>query len=152
DLDIEDKDFREHNRRTALILNNEYANPTYTTDVICSIFNEEGKGFFDARKVVLGPMQQGGVPSPADRIMAIRLSNFAVNELVRLANGRRSDECGFVGRSNGVTKLYRWSEFSYMANIDARRPDSQWWMILERMIKALAIRPERLNQSDEAVK
>ena len=152
DLDIVDKDLREHNRRTALILNNEYANPTYSTDVICSIFNEEGKGFFDARKVVLGPMQQGGVPSPADRIMAIRLSNFAVNELIRLAKNRRSDECGFVGRSNGVTKLYRWSEFLDMADFEARRPDTQWWMILERMIKALAIRPESLDRNDATVK
>jgi len=55
-----------------LILRNECASKTYTTDVISAIFKEEGKGLFDSRTAVLGHLQQGGIPSPLDRIRAVR--------------------------------------------------------------------------------
>jgi len=55
-----------------LILRNECASKTYTTDVISAILKEEGKGLFDSRTAVLGHLQQGGIPTPLDRIRAVR--------------------------------------------------------------------------------
>ncbi|KAJ3127223.1 6-phosphofructokinase, alpha subunit, partial [Irineochytrium annulatum] len=58
-----------------VILRSEYASAeTYTTDSISSILRAEGRGVFDSRTAVLGHLQQGGVPSPLDRIRATRLA------------------------------------------------------------------------------
>ena len=41
----------------------------YTSDFLCRLFEQESQGLFDAREVVLGQTQQGGSPSPFDRIL-----------------------------------------------------------------------------------
>jgi 6-phosphofructokinase 1 len=51
-----------------LIIINERANKVYNTNFVASLFEEEGKGSFSVRKAVLGHLQQGGDPSPIDRI------------------------------------------------------------------------------------
>lgn len=48
-----------------------------------SLYAEEGKGIFSARKNVLGHMQQGGRPSPFDRNMATKMTAKAYNWLVQ---------------------------------------------------------------------
>ncbi|XP_017659285.1 PREDICTED: ATP-dependent 6-phosphofructokinase, muscle type-like, partial [Lepidothrix coronata] len=48
-----------------LVLRNERCNDNYTTDFICSLYSEEGKGVFDCRQNVLGHMQQVGGPPTA---------------------------------------------------------------------------------------
>jgi 6-phosphofructokinase 1 len=58
-----------------IILRNEsVSKKTYTTDVISAMVKEEGHGLFDSKTAVLGHLQQGGVPSPLDRIRAVRLA------------------------------------------------------------------------------
>ncbi|KAI9031220.1 phosphofructokinase-domain-containing protein [Hyaloraphidium curvatum] len=58
-----------------IILRNEgVSGSTYTTEVLSSIFHEEGRGLFDSRTATLGHVQQGGVPSPLDRIRATRMA------------------------------------------------------------------------------
>jgi 6-phosphofructokinase 1 len=47
---------------------------TYSTDVISEIIKTEGNQLFDSRTAVLGHTQQGGTPSPMDRIRASRLA------------------------------------------------------------------------------
>jgi 6-phosphofructokinase 1 len=42
-------------RRLYLTIRNELANPHYTTDFMCALFEEEGRGLFDVRRSVLGP-------------------------------------------------------------------------------------------------
>lgn len=49
-------------------------------DILCSsLYSEEGKGVFSARKNVLGHMQQGGYPSPFDRNMGTKMAAKAHN-------------------------------------------------------------------------
>ncbi|KAA8894971.1 phosphofructokinase-domain-containing protein [Sphaerosporella brunnea] len=62
------------NRAGKLILRNERASKTYTTQVIADIIREEANGRFESRTAVPGHVQQGGTPSPMDRVRAVRLA------------------------------------------------------------------------------
>src|SRR5690606_11428099 len=57
-------------KRLGLVIRGELADPNYTTDVLRAIFEKEGGDLFDVRQAVLGHVQQGGSPSPFDRIQA----------------------------------------------------------------------------------
>ena len=104
-------------RRLYLTIRNECANEQYTTDFLARLFEEEGKGLFDVRQAVLGHIQQGGNPSPFDRILATRLAAYGIDFLtgemergsatgvfVGLAEGklttRRSNRCRTSSTSN----------------------------------------------------
>lgn len=62
------------NRAGKLILRNERASKTYTTQLIADIIKEEARGRFESRTAVPGHVQQGGTPSPMDRVRAVRLA------------------------------------------------------------------------------
>ncbi|CAG8433262.1 4144_t:CDS:10 [Diversispora eburnea] len=68
------KEDKKGNSSGRLILRNECVSDTYTTEVIANIFKTEGKGLYDSRTCILGHIQQGGAPSPVDRIRATRLA------------------------------------------------------------------------------
>jgi 6-phosphofructokinase 1 len=42
----------EQDKRLALVVRNEYANPVYTTDFIAALFEEEGSDLFDVRREI----------------------------------------------------------------------------------------------------
>ena len=90
----------EQGKRMGLMIRNEYASPVYTTDVMCALFEAEGKGLYDVRSAILGHMQQGGTPSPFDRIQATRLAGKCIDWLVNEAEvtppggGVRRSRCG----------------------------------------------------------
>ncbi|ODQ68142.1 6-phosphofructokinase beta subunit [Nadsonia fulvescens var. elongata DSM 6958] len=60
------------NHAGKLILRNEKSSSTLTTEVIADIIREEAKGKFDTRTAIPGHVQQGGTPSPIDRVRATR--------------------------------------------------------------------------------
>jgi len=62
------------NRAGKLILRNERASKTYTTQLIADIIREEARGRFESRTAIPGHVQQGGTPSPMDRVRAVRLA------------------------------------------------------------------------------
>jgi 6-phosphofructokinase 1 len=49
---------------------------------------------FDTRVVLLGHLQRGGSPVPADRLLATRLGDYAVEAVTRGANGVMAGEIG----------------------------------------------------------
>lgn len=67
-----------------LIIRNEFCSSTYTAELISKILEEEGEGAYDSRWVVLGHLQQGGSPSPLDRVRAIRLAVMSMGYLESL--------------------------------------------------------------------
>ena len=67
------------------MIRNEYANPVYTTPFMCALFEEEGGDLFDVRQAILGHLQQGGDPSPFDRIQATRLATRCIDYLIEQA-------------------------------------------------------------------
>lgn len=68
-----------------VIIRNEDLSETYTTEVISSVLKEEGRGVFDSRSSILGHIQQGGVPSPLDRVRATRLAVRSVQWIEEIA-------------------------------------------------------------------
>jgi hypothetical protein len=132
-------------REGRLVLRTENASPVYTTNVVNSILKAEGKGLFDSRTAVFGHLQQGGVPSPSDRIRATRLAVSCIDWI----EGVAAEQCG-DGRSAGcVGKVGVWTdkrehacvigikgaaiEFSPVeelvgvADMKKRRQKREWW-------------------------
>lgn len=66
-----------------LILRNEKASVNYNTDFINRLYSEEGEGLFSTRSNVLGHWQQGGSPSPFDRIMGTKMGSKAVTWITK---------------------------------------------------------------------
>ena len=69
-------------RRLFLTLVNESASQYYDRDFLADVFNAESEGIYDVRHQALGHMQQGGSPSPYDRLLATRLVARAFEQLV----------------------------------------------------------------------
>lgn len=77
--------FKTKSPQGRLVLRNENTAEGYTTEILSKIFEKEGGGEFDSRFVVLGHLQQGGHPSPIDRIRGTNLGSEAAQILPREA-------------------------------------------------------------------
>ncbi|PJF17560.1 ATP-dependent 6-phosphofructokinase [Paramicrosporidium saccamoebae] len=64
-----------------IVIRNELCSSTYSAEMISKILEEEGGGAYDSRWVMLGHLQQGGSPSPLDRIRGVRLAVLATRYL-----------------------------------------------------------------------
>src|SRR3954470_9399942 len=60
---------------------NERASATYTTEIIANMIREEAQGKFESRTSIPGHVQQGGTPSPMDRVRAVRLATKCIQFL-----------------------------------------------------------------------
>lgn len=117
-------------RRLYLVVRNEYASEHYTTDFLARLFEEEGKGLYDVRQAVIGHQQQGGNPSPFDRLLAVRLVNKAMAELdAHLAAGKA--HCSYVGMTEGRVLSHPISRLEEHWDRTTRLPYNQWWLGLQ---------------------
>ena len=124
-------------KRLYLTIRNEKANEHYTTDFIARLFEEEGHGAYDVRTAVLGHLQQGGNPSAFDRILAARLVDAAIRDLVsQLSQGHSEGHC--VGLVDGAVTVSRIDRIEEDLDVLNRRPKKQWWMDLRPIIRAVA--------------
>ena len=79
-------------KRLGLVIRSENADPVYTTGFLTSLFEKEGGDLFDAREAILGHIQEGGDPSPFDRIQATRLTARCIDFLSdQLESGTRRE-------------------------------------------------------------
>jgi 6-phosphofructokinase 1 len=124
-------------KRLGLIIRAEYANPIYTTSFMCSLFEEEGREVFDVRPAVLGHLQQGGDPSPFDRIQATRLARLCLDYLISECSEGR-DSCAFIGLRKGKFNFHDMRDFERMVEISYERPNEQWWLELEPIVNLMA--------------
>ena len=124
-------------KRLGLMIRNEYANAVYTTPFMYALFEEEGKDIFDVRQSILGHLQQGGNPTPFDRILATRLADRCINFLVEKFS-KKDQACAFIGLHDGKIQFHDMDEFPRMVNMEFQRPKSQWWMELLPIAKLLA--------------
>jgi 6-phosphofructokinase 1 len=136
DLDILVRGFRE-GKRLGLIIRNEDANPTYDTAFMSALFQEESGGAFAVRESILGHLQQGGDPSPFDRIQATKLARRCVGFLVEQA-GTERPACAFIGLVTGKVQFHPLEDLPRMMDEPNRRPKSQWWLGLRTINNALA--------------
>ncbi len=133
--------FNRKRRSIALIIRNENANHIYSTDFIRALFEEEGGDAFDVRKAILGPMQQGGSPSPFDRVQATRLAYEGITRLLRNIKSD-STSCSFIGQHGGKIKSYNIRDLEQLVSAEFQRPRNQWWEKLIDIVTMLAIRPD----------
>ena len=136
-------------RSGKIILRNEKSSKTYTTEFIANVIREESGGRFDARYAVPGHVQQGGTPSPMDRVRAVR---FGVKSLQHLETyiGKSRQEIADDPLSAAVIGI-RGSrvKFSPMKRIEEeetdwkdRRPKDEFWMNLVDIVDTLSGRPK----------
>lgn len=124
-------------KRLGLMIRNENANPCYDTQFMVSLFEEEGGDLFDVRQAILGHLQQGGNPSPFDRILATRLAKRCVERLIDEAEAG-SDAALAIGLTNGAIEFSDLESLRRQVDSELQRPKSQWWMDLRPIARVLA--------------
>jgi 6-phosphofructokinase 1 len=136
DLDLLKEGFN-GGKRLGLMIRNEHANPVYTTEFLTALFEEEGGDLFDVRQAKLGHLQQGGNPTPFDRIQATKFSTRCVQHLIdRIADS--SQESSFIGLQGKDINFHNLEDFPAMIDKVHERPKHQWWLDLHPISRVLA--------------
>lgn len=135
-------------RQRYLILRSEKANRNYTTDFITKLFSEEGAGSFETKVNVLGHIQQGGAPSPFDRILSIKMAARATEWLVKTALASRqesgdvvathADTCTVLGLLQRQVAFTAVDSIRKDTDFEHRLPKDQWWLKLRPLLRILA--------------
>jgi len=126
-----------HGKRISLVIRNEQANPFYTANFMSALFEEESHELFDVRTAILGHMQQGGHPSPFDRIQATRLATRCVEFLSTEAENN-STSGAFIGIMGGTIKIHNLEDMPRMIDQVHQRPKEQWWLELKPLVQKLS--------------
>lgn len=133
------------NRSGKIILRNEKASKTYTTQVVADIIKEESEGRFDSRFAVPGHVQQGGTPSPMDRVRAVR---FGVKSLQHMETffdmtpeqiDKDDMSCSVIGIRGAKVKF---GAMKYIEENETdwkdRRPKDEFWIDLVGVVDTLS--------------
>lgn len=148
DLKLLCESFHKQERKVALMIRNENANKTYTTDFMCALYEEEGGDLFDVRRTVLGPLQQGGIPTPFDRIQGTRMAYEGMTSLMSLIENHENT-CGFIGQTNGLYSFHDWFELERLVHEEYQRPKKQWWLSLGEINSQLTFPPAGYHEKAE---
>ena len=124
-------------KRLGLVVRAAEANPLYTTPFMYALFEQEGGDLFDVRQAILGHLQQGGDPSPFDRILATRFASECVDYLVREADSDTPDSA-FIGVREGRVTVTPIDELPRLMDMTNERPRDQWWRALAPIARLLA--------------
>ena len=135
-------------KRLGVMIRNEDANPVYTTMFISSLFEEEGKDLFEVRWSVLGHMQQGGDPTPFDRVLATRYSVKCI-EYMEQAAERGEEAAVCIGQMQGKFQFTSFEDIARTYDVKLQRPKKQWWMDLRPLGRILAQPEEGYYRSHE---
>jgi 6-phosphofructokinase 1 len=125
-------------KRRGLVVRSEHADPLYTTHFVAALFEHESGGAFDVRGAILGHIQQGGSPSPFDRILATRLASAATTRLIdRLERDDTTSE--IVGVQGGEVVFTPLAELPDLVEPDVQRTRGEpWWMALRPLADEMA--------------
>jgi 6-phosphofructokinase 1 len=127
----------EGGKRLSLMIRNENANQLYTTAFMYALFEEEGRELFDVRQSILGHLQQGGDPSPFDRIQSTRLATRSIDYLIENLEAGETG-AAFIGLQSGQVKIHDLENFPKMGDAPNNRPKEQWWLELREIARVLA--------------
>ncbi len=124
-------------KRLGVMIRNEQANPIYDTTFISNLFEEEGRDLFEVRWSVLGHLQQGGDPSPFDRVLATRYAVKCIERLEREAL-EETGEVSVIGQVQGGFQFTSFDDALRTYDVKHQRPKQQWWMELRPLGRLLA--------------
>ena len=103
---------------------------------LSDLFEEEGRDFFEVRWTVLGHLQQGGNPSPIDRVLATRFAVKAVEWLENEAE-QKSPQAVCIGQFGGEYRFTNFDDVLRTYDIVHQRPNHQWWTHLSDLAHML---------------
>ncbi|MGD8439267.1 MAG: 6-phosphofructokinase [Holophagae bacterium] len=135
-------------KRLGLLIRNEMANATYTTPFMAALFEEEGSDLFEVRQAILGHLQQGGSPTPFDRILATRLAKRCISHLTDAAQRGRTDVMA-IGLAAGSVQTLSLKDFPGLVDVEHQRPSHQWWLDLRPIASILAQSGPKPNMGSE---
>jgi 6-phosphofructokinase 1 len=124
-------------RKLFLAVRNEMANQLYTTDFLARLLEQESHGLYDVRQNVLGHIQQGGCPSPFDRLLAVRLVSRALDLLGEGFTSQTADSF-YLGLMESKVTARPLGQMMDEMDTEFRRPKDQWWLALRPVLKAVA--------------
>ncbi len=124
-------------RKLFLAVRNEEASEHYTTDFLGRLLEEESRGLYDVRTTILGHTQQGGAPTPFDRLLATRLVSRALRLLdEEFAAG--TWDSWHIGQVESRIEQMPLAHMAEMIDMAHRRPKKQWWLGLQDVLRAVA--------------
>jgi 6-phosphofructokinase 1 len=119
------------------------------------MFDEEGGGLFDARSASLGHTLQGGVPSPMDRVHAVRLSIKCMQFLEQhhreaVAHGHKrntsdNDTAAVITIQSSSLKWVPVREVHRHADMQNRRGKNTWWAGIKTLTENLGAKSQFLG-------
>lgn len=127
----------ERGKRLGLVIRGEGADTVYTTGFVHALFEREGGDAFDVRQAILGHVQQGGDPSPFDRIQATRLASAAMKRLIDEAT-TDAPTSAMIGLGNGEVRFTPMAEYPMLLEPVAHRPVDQSWISLRPVAAVMA--------------
>ena len=114
-------------KRLGLVVRSEHADPVYSTGFIRALFEKEGGELWDSREAILGHIQEGGDPSPFDRIQATRLTARCIEYLAeQLESGTRAS--AMIGFQSGRLQFTDLTSYPTLIQTEVQRPREQRWM------------------------
>jgi 6-phosphofructokinase 1 len=125
-------------KRRGLVIHGEKADPIFDANLLRALYEHESGGRFELRTAILGHVQQGGPPSPFDRIHATRLAAAGIEHLIGQAHSEHpsSTMIGLVDGSIARTPLELFPE---LVEPDHQRPlGFGWWMNLRPLADEMA--------------
>jgi 6-phosphofructokinase 1 len=82
-------------------------------------------------------LQQGGDPSPFDRIQASRLARLCVEYLINEC-ANKGTNYAFIGLKDGKFTFNDMRDFDRMVDVKKQRPKEQWWLQLKEIVNMMA--------------
>lgn len=125
-------------RKLFLVVRNEEAHDAYNREFLARVFETEGHGLYDVRHSALGHLQQGGSPTPFDRLLATHLVYEAILELVGILE-RGGKDARYIGMSDAAVHSNPVEHMMEVLDISNRRPFEQWWLSLAPIIPAVSM-------------
>jgi len=124
-------------KRLGLVIRSEHADAVYTTGFIHALFEKEGGDLFDVREAILGHIQEGGDPSPFDRIQATRLTARCIDFLSEQL-GSGSGASAMIGLQSGRVQFTDLASYPTLIEPHAQRPLEQRWMNRRPLARVMA--------------
>jgi 6-phosphofructokinase 1 len=123
-------------KRLGLMIRNEKAGGLYDSGFMSTLFEQAGGDLFDVRQAILGHIQQGGNPSPFDRIQATRLASESIDFLLGEVD-QPTPAAGMIGLKGGEIKFTSIYDFPRLVEPGYQRPKDQWWLQLRSIAETM---------------
>jgi 6-phosphofructokinase 1 len=102
-----------------------------------ALFEKEGGDLFDVRQAILGHIQQGGNPSPFDRIQATRLAADCIEFLIA-ESIKPSPRAAGIGLQEGRVEFTNLESLPQLVERSVQRPKEQWWLRIRPIARTMA--------------